>query len=174
MDIKSEALRTLEAIDGMAGAGARADHVDVVCARGDVTLREFVAAMFGRSPAWLRGLYRLRAGLAFCLGLRHQDEPRGQGMRPEDVPMTPGATLRFFTVVAASEDRHWVAVAEDSHLRAWIGVLVTRLPKGGNRFDVVTVVEYRNWVGPVYFNLIRPFHYLVVWRLARSAVAVRP
>ncbi|MGE6761631.1 DUF2867 domain-containing protein [Corallococcus interemptor] len=35
--------------------------------------------------------------------------------------------------------------------------------------------HYRNWAGPVYFNVIRPFHHLVVARMARhGALAVRP
>ncbi|MCP4630164.1 MAG: DUF2867 domain-containing protein [bacterium] len=33
-----------------------------------------------------------------------------------------------------------------------------------NRFYVITVVHYKHWTGPVYFNLIRPFHHLVVSR----------
>jgi len=35
---------------------------------------------------------------------------------------------------------------------------------------VVTVVRYHAWNGPVYFNMIRPFHHLVVGRMAAAGV----
>jgi hypothetical protein len=35
------------------------------------------------------------------------------------------------------------------------------------RFHVVTIVHYNNLAGPVYFNVIRPFHHLVVKQMAR-------
>jgi len=169
MDAKREALQTLAAIPEMAGVLDRVDHVDVVTVQGAVSLRAFVAGLLGRRPAWLRFLYRLRAGLAFLLGLRQEAASDPQDIQPEAVPMVSGDSLNFFTVVAAGENRHWVAVAAERHLRAWIGVLVTPLPAGRKKFVVVTVVRYLHWTGPVYFNLIRPFHALVVWRMARSA-----
>jgi hypothetical protein len=36
------------------------------------------------------------------------------------------------------------------------------------RYYIVTIVHYLHWTGPVYFNLIRPFHHLVVARMARA------
>lgn len=35
----------------------------------------------------------------------------------------------------------------------------------------ITTVYYKHWTGPVYFNLIRPFHHLVVSRMAQYDVA---
>ena len=32
----------------------------------------------------------------------------------------------------------------------------------------LTVVHYKHWTGPVYFNVIRPFHHLVVRQMARA------
>ncbi|UCD31297.1 MAG: DUF2867 domain-containing protein [Desulfobacterales bacterium] len=40
-----------------------------------------------------------------------------------------------------------------------------------NRFYVMTTVFYKHWTGQVYFNLIRPFHHLVVARMAKSGLA---
>jgi len=31
-------------------------------------------------------------------------------------------------------------------------------------------VHYKNWAGPAYFNLIRPFHHLRVWRMTRMGL----
>jgi len=171
MDARIEALSALAAIDGMAEVLGRADHVDVKSACGEVSLSRFVAGLMNYRPRWVRLLYGLRGYLARLLGLDHEGVPPDlAGHRPEDVPMTPGSTLRFLTVAAASEDRHWIAFAEDRHLRGWMCALATPQPSRGCRFDIVTVVAYRNWLGPVYFNLIRPFHHLIVAGMARAGV----
>ena len=172
MDEKKQALARVAAVAGMAARLAQADHVDVVVIRGDATLRQFVATFLGRRPVWLRLLYRLRAGLALALGLAHPKTDRATCLTAAAVPMEPGAGLGFFTVAAAVENRHWVAVAEDKHLQAYIAILAEPQPGGGNRFAVATVVVYRNWAGPVYFNCIRPFHHLIVDRMARLAAGV--
>jgi uncharacterized protein DUF2867 len=33
---------------------------------------------------------------------------------------------------------------------------------------VVTNVHYHNWAGPVYLQVIRPFHHVVVTRMAQA------
>ena len=164
-----EALAALRRIAGVAPAVAGADHVDVRRVCGRAGLRRFVAAMFGDRPAWLHWLYRLRGILARLLGLRHGTTAAPSVMRPGDVPMTPGGTLGFFTVLAAKPDAYWAAEASDRHLRAVLVVLAAPGPDGRTVYDVVTVVVYKHWTGPVYFNLIRPLHHLVVWRMAKRA-----
>ena len=75
----------------------------------------------------------------------------------------------FFKVVAAKEDRYWFAEAIESHLTGKIGVVMESGLGLQNTFHVITVVHYNNWTGPVYFNVIRPFHHLVVGSMGRHA-----
>lgn len=171
---KNEAMSALSAIDEMAGVLDRADHVDIKTVTGDVSLRRFVAGFMSYRPGWMRLLYWLRGGLAKAMGLRHDSVSRTATLSPEDVPMIPGGHLSFLTVVHAMKERHWIAVAEDKHLSAWICVLATPLAAGGARFDVATVIVYRSWMGPLYFNAIRPFHHLIVAGMARAAVRCPP
>jgi len=147
-----------------------ADHLDVKTAQGRCDMRRFLAGMFSCSPAWLRLLYRLRRVLAGVLGLRHADLAEGPALRPEDVPLAPGGALKFLTVRDAREDDFWIAWAGDRHLDGWIAVLDEPLPDGLHRFHVHTVVRYRHWTGPLYFNLIRPFHHLVAAAMVRAGV----
>ena len=71
----------------------------------------------------------------------------------------------------AREEQYWVAEIKDKHLKALLGVVVEPLPgQQQKRFHVLTVVYYRNWAGPVYFNAIRPFHHLVVESMALAGV----
>lgn len=46
-------------------------------------------------------------------------------------------------------------------------------PAGRGLAHVVTVVHYRNWKGPLYFNLIRPFHHLVLGGMTTYAASNR-
>jgi len=148
-----------------------ADHLDVKTVEGTVSLREFVAGMLSYAPGWIRLLYHIRGGFVRVLGLRQSGIPAAPRLRPAMVPMTPGGTASFFTVRMAQEDAYWVAGATDQHLDATLGVVVEPLGATQRRFHVITVVHYKNWAGPVYFNVIRPFHHLVVGAMARAGVS---
>jgi hypothetical protein len=51
-----------------------------------------------------------------------------------------------------------------------MAVVAEPLAGGRRRFHILTVVRYKHWTGPIYFNLIRIFNLLLVDRMARSAV----
>lgn len=87
---------------------------------------------------------------------------RARRVRPEDVPFVRGGKVWFFTVVEAAEDRYIAVESADTHLTAYCVITAEPAAAGQNRFHVVTVVKYHRWTGPLYFNLIRPFHHLVV------------
>ncbi|WP_342378995.1 DUF2867 domain-containing protein [Myxococcus stipitatus] len=146
-----------------------ADHVDVKTVESEASLREFVARLMSYQPFWFTALFGIRAVFVRFLGLRQARLPRRPPLRAETVPMTPGEKVAFFTVRHAEEEQTWVAGAEDSHLDAVLAVTMESAPEQPRRFHVVTVVRYRNWAGPVYFNVIRPFHHLVVGAMARAA-----
>lgn len=141
---------------------AGADHVDVKSAEGGVTLREFVAGALRCQSSWMRALFGARAVLARALRLRQTGIPTSVHLRPDEISFTPGATVAFFTVTAAAEDRYLVLEAADTHLTGYLAVVAEPVGAGRNRFRAITVVRYHRWTGPLYFTLIRPFHHLVV------------
>lgn len=148
-----------------------ADHIDIKLVEGDMSLQQFIAAMLSYYPSWMKHLYRIRWVFVRLLGMKQTGVPQSEQMqlRPEDVPMQLGEKMTFFTVEKVSEPDYWFASATEAHLTAKLGVI--REPQAqGYRFHVVTIVQYHNWAGPVYFNVIRPFHHLVVGVMARSAV----
>lgn len=147
----------------LAPALAGAHHVDVHSVQSDKSLREFVAGMMGHQPSWLRFLYRVRAWFVLLLGMRQEQVAVSARWTPSQVPMRPGEAAAFFTVRETEEDRLWVVEAEDRHLRASLAVV-----REAAEFSLVTIVHYRHWTGPVYFNVIRPFHHLVVASMARA------
>lgn len=163
-------MKFVEKVPAIASVLQGADHVDVKTVEGEVSLREFLAGMSTFMPRWVRFLFRARVLLVWALCLDENTVPEPPRLRPEEVPMKPGETAFLFTVRQAEEDCYWLADVEDRNLSSSLGVVVERLGGARNRFHVVTVVHYKNWAGPVYFNLIRPFHHLVVWRLARMGI----
>lgn len=146
---------------------AGADHIDVKSVTAGVSLREFLAGMFSYEPTWMRALYAVRWLFVRLLGMKQEGMPHMEPLRPEDIRMTPGDKAAFFTVTLAAEDRLYLAEATEKHLTAYLGVVVEPLGRE-RRFHVVTIVHYRHWTGPVYFNVIRPFHHVVVRRMMQA------
>ena len=147
-----------------------ADHVDVKTVIGSVDLRTFLANMLNYQPDWMMTLYGVRAVFVRFLGMRQKGRPGRQHLVPEDVPMQKGQWASIFRVCMSREEQYWIAEAKDKHLDALLGVVVELLPDQRKRFHILTVVYYRNWAGPVYFNVIRPFHHLVVGSMALAGV----
>lgn len=160
----------LEQLPAVKALLAGADHVDVKIVEGEVAMREFITHMLEYQPGWITFLYYVRAVFVRFLGMRQEGIPRPQQKRPEDLPMQAGEPMAFFKVLTAEEDRYWFAGITEAHLTAKLGVVVEPLAHGKRRFHVITIVHYHKWTGPVYFNVIRPFHHLVVGRMAKAGV----
>ncbi|WP_164689724.1 DUF2867 domain-containing protein [Herpetosiphon llansteffanensis] len=155
---------------------AQANHVDVKTrqiqtAQPEQELRRFIAAMIGYNPRWMQSLYAIRWGFVRLLGMRQEGLPDTKQLRPEQVPMQAGQNLSFFKVAAAAEGQYLVASASESHLTAWLAVVLE--PRGGLAYNLhtVTIVRYHAWTGPVYFNVIRPFHHVVVNQMIKAGLA---
>ena len=151
-----------------------ADHVDSKAFEADMTMREFIAGLFSYNPSWMKALYSIRWGFVRLLGMKQAGLPPSHVMQPQDVPMQAGEMATFFRVESAEPDTHWIASAAESHLIAYLALIVEPLTEKRNRFHLVTIVHYKSWAGPVYFNVIRPFHHLVVRKMGQAAVASVP
>ncbi len=148
-----------------------ADVIDIKTVESDVTLREFVVHALGYQPAWVTFLYGVRFFFVRLLGMKQGGIPRGYHKKPADLPMEAGKMASFFRVEVAEEDRMWVAGIAESHLTARLGVVVEPLEGQKKRFYVLTIVHYNRWTGPVYFNVIRPFHHVVVRQMMKAGAA---
>lgn len=157
-------------VDALRYLLAEADHVDIKQFEADLTLRQFAAGMFNYYPSWIKALYRIRWGFVRLLGMKQSGIPDSPNLSPEDLPMEAGAMAGFFKVEAAKESEYWIASAKEKHLDAFLGLVVEPLAGATKRFHVVTIVNYQHWTGPVYFNVIRPFHHLVVRKMGQAAV----
>jgi len=152
-----------------------ADHIDVKTIESDVGLRSFISGMLSYFPWWMVSLYRIRDILVGILGLvRHEEPETLPTITPEDLSFKPGENASFFIVRDAKEDMYWVSeTPEDKHLTAYFGVIAEKLNQNRIRYHVFTAVKYLHWTGPVYFNLIRPFHHMVVWSMMKAGIKKR-
>lgn len=152
-----------------------ANHIDVKTIESDVDLKSFISGMLSYYPWWMVTLYRIRETIAGILGLvRHENPEALPSIKPEELSFTPGEMASFFVVRDAKMDMYWVSeTPEDKHLTAFFGVIAEKLSQNRARYHVFTAVKYLHWTGPVYFNLIRPFHHMVVWRMMKAGVRRR-
>jgi hypothetical protein len=106
--------------------------------------------------------------------VKHENPDILPFIRPEDISFTPGENASFFIVKIAKENVYWVSeTPEDKHLKAFFGVVAEMKSDKTTRFHVFTSVKYIHWTGPIYFNIIRPFHHLVVYSMMRYGVKKR-
>jgi hypothetical protein len=152
-----------------------ADHVDVKSCCGESSLRECVAGILSYSPRWVRALYKIRVWVLRLLGQGQGDSIELDRVTAESLSVEKGDKANFVTVADSDGETYWIGTAEESYLGMALGVAVESID-GEDRdklFHVVTVVQYRNRVGAIYFNLIRPFHYLVVSLTMRQIFSSR-
>jgi hypothetical protein len=147
-----------------------ADHFDAKTIEGEASLRQFIAGMLSYYPAWIKALYGVRLVFVRFLGMKQENLPTTPNLRPEDIPFEAGKWATFFQVEAAQEENFWIASASDKHLSAYIVVAAESLQNQETRFHVGTIVHYHNWAGPIYFNVIRPFHHLVVSSMMQAGL----
>ena len=151
------------------------DHVDIKSFHSTNNLSAFVASLFNWSPWWVRLLFSVRAVFVRLLGMKQPTMTAHQPLREVDVPFEAGAPIGFFTVHAGEAERFHISAASDKHLIAFMGILVVHPSDGaepvgtGQIFLIATIVKYLHWTGPLYFNVIRPFHHLVVRQMGRAA-----
>jgi len=148
------------------------DHADIKTIQGKTDLRHFISKMLSYYPWWVLVLYRIREFLVNLLGLERHEKPDVlPSIKPGDLTFEPGENASFFIVKAAKENIYWVSeTPEDKHLKAYFGVVAEELGCDLTKFHVFTSVRYIHWTGPVYFNLIRPFHHLVVLSMMKAGI----
>lgn len=152
-----------------------ADYIDIEVGEGEATLREFVAGFLTYEPGWMRVLWKIRVWLLQLLGQGKSDVSKVKQYTPESVPIKPGEKAAFLEVVASDGEQYWVGVCEESHLGAALGVIAQPVEGSPSlkRFQLITVVRYANWAGPIYFNIIKPFHHLVAKAALKSILCDR-
>ena len=148
------------------------DHWDVKTVSGSVTLRQFVSNIMSYNPKWLMFLFKIREVVAKVLRLKDMKlKGPPPKLSPENVSFEKGDMAGFFEVVAGKNHDFWIAKApDDKHLDAFIAIVCKEKDLEQTQFHLLTIVNYKHWTGPVYFNMIRPFHHVIVKMLTKAGI----
>ncbi|WP_338668796.1 DUF2867 domain-containing protein [Pseudodesulfovibrio methanolicus] len=160
----------IKCLPGMDGLLDGADHVDAHSMVGSGTVLDLASGILSYRPGWMTLLWRVRVWLLRALGQDGHAVPDRVRWTAETLPRSPGGQVGFFTVVRTDGETYWIVEGNEAHLEAALAVCGTPLPEGRSRFYAITVVRYHNLAGRVYFNIIRPFHHLVVHAAMRSVL----
>ncbi|MEM7334132.1 MAG: DUF2867 domain-containing protein [Chloroflexota bacterium] len=150
-----------------------ADHIDIKTEASNNPLRSFMVGALSYHPRWMKFLYGIRYYFVRLLGMTQEGMPEALQLNEEDISMTPGEWVTFFQVTQAKEDAYWVGEATEKHLTAYLAIAVDD-SQAEQLVHLATVVKYNHWTGPVYFNVIRPFHHIVVRQMMRAAAKYTP
>ncbi len=141
-----------------------ADYRDWKSVYGRVPLDFFVANVLKYWPVWFQSFRVPQVIIASVFSMRLG--PRGRSVA---VPMTQGDHVAPFKVVSAQSDSHWIGKAEDKNLVAHVVILASKQDMR-TRFDVGTFITFRRLFGRLYFQMVRPFHHLVLSTAMAAAV----
>ncbi|WP_243544204.1 DUF2867 domain-containing protein [Pseudodesulfovibrio tunisiensis] len=121
-------------------------------------------------PGWLVALRRVRK---WVLGLFDREEAGPLEIHrfsADSLPVKQGEMADFFEILGSDGRTYWIGSESVDSYRATLGVVGESLGNGTTRFHVVTLMHFRNRLGPLFFALIRPLHDLFLGLATRSAV----
>ncbi|MDR2914634.1 MAG: DUF2867 domain-containing protein [Tannerella sp.] len=117
------------------------------------------------SPAWVNTLFKLRNFLVKFVGLKSSEEGNLENFVK---CIRTGESYRFVSVSAKSNNETVLLLA-DSHLNAYLSVHIRHHEKS-KKVSAITLVNFKNRLGRIYFFIIRPFHGVVVKSLLKRAI----
>lgn len=130
----------------------RRDHFDIKSIVSNKSLLQFNEQLLSYHPGWIKFLYKIREVLLKFLRIPHV-----KNFEP------------VYRTVDSAENAYWVGVISDTHLTAHLGVLKQKQSGEASIFYVFSIVHYHSFTGKIYFNIIKPFHHLVVYWMMKSA-----
>ena len=123
------------------------------------TIKEITLLVFGKSPKFIKFLFKLRNSIVKLIGLRTPPIP-------DTSTFIVGGNVNFFEIYSISENEVLLG-ANDSHLN--FRAIVYNTKEKEYNIKVTTLVEYNNKIGRIYMFLIKPFHQLIVRRMINQA-----
>ena len=116
-------------------------------------------------PAWVATLFRLRHFLVRFVGLKGSE---GQDAAAFERCIRTGGSHGIVSIPAKNA-RETVMLLTDKHLYAYLSVyLAADGPQ--KKVYAITLVQFRQTLGRVYFFVIRPFHALIVRSMLKRAI----
>lgn len=138
----------------------------VVANTKSITPDDIQIAFWTIKPKWLNTLFKLRNLLVKPFGLKGEDKNENNKF---EQCIRNGTTNNLMSVVAKSENET-VLCLNDKHLKAYLSVYIEKFSTDNQKISIITLVEFHNWLGYVYFYAIYPFHHIVVRSMLRNTL----
>jgi len=146
-----------------------ADYSDVYAYVADTTKEiipdDIMVNFWTDFPDWVNALFKLRDFLVKFVGLKGSEN---NNMKEFENCIRTGGTYEFVSV-PAKNDNETVLLLSDKHLDAYLSVHVDN-KENHKTISAITLVNFKNKLGRVYFFFIRPFHGLIVKSLLKRSV----
>ncbi|WP_418409652.1 DUF2867 domain-containing protein [Alistipes sp.] len=126
-----------------------------------VSPNELMAAFWTTMPAWLNVLFKIRDLLVRPFGLKTGTADNREELQEA---LLKGKDYGLMSAVAHSADESVISL-DDKHLKAYFSIYIE-----GRDVYITTLVQFHNKLGVAYFNLIRPFHKIVVKNIFRQVM----
>lgn len=114
-------------------------------------------AFWTSSPKWVSFLFRIRNSIVKLIGLE-ADKTNKEEL---EKCIRENKSYKIFSVVSKSQNET-VLKLSDKHLDAYMSIFIANQDNNFQTLYSITVVHFHNRLGYVYFNIIRPFHAIVV------------
>jgi len=121
--------------------------------KDSLSIEEVTSAFFLSGPKWIDVLFKLRNLIVAPLGLKVSNENR----IIINYPLVIGEKIGFFEIFEINKTKV-ILGADDGHLDFRVSIEVI----DGNKVSTDTLVKYNNRFGKIYFQIIKPFHKVIV------------
>jgi hypothetical protein len=134
---------------------------------GKITITDVAKAFLLSTPKWIRNLFEFRNRLVSVFGLKTNKEHMNQDV--DNFNANVGDQLGFFKVYNKAKSE--IVLGEDDvHLNFRVSLILIDLHTDIIEIVISTGVVYNNFLGKVYFAIVKPFHKLIVRSMLKNLV----
>jgi hypothetical protein len=142
-----------------------ADYVDVfsciVSKKQEITSDELLVNLWTDQPKWLKLLFNLRHILVKPLGLKAENVSKKEDLEGFTNCIRSGGTYGIVSVPSKSSNETIMQI-KNKHLDCTISIHIRDNENNKQLISAITLVHFHNKLGVKYFQVIRPFHKLIV------------
>ena len=135
--------------------------IAIIDAKNKITVDDVVQVFMTSSPTWVKMLMTLRNKIVAPFGLKTGTDTRQ--ITAEKMEFNTGSRIGLFKIMARNENEIIVG-EDDKHLNFKVSLWLRSDSANGNNKEVIlsTAVNFNNWLGRLYFAVVKPFHKLIV------------
>ncbi len=136
-----------------------------------VTPQNVAKAFFTSEPKWIKKLMAVRNNIVSIFGLKTSGRAIARHKQFERFKCAPGERIGLFKVFGKTENEVVIG-QDDKHLNFRVSLLLTQNGSDFQKKNLIisTTVEFNNWLGRLYFLLLKPFHKIIVQAMLKRII----